>query len=80
LLTIPEVEMHAQVGDWLVVKSSTTGRPSRRGEIVSVGAGGEPPFRVRWVENDHQALVYPGPDAEVITASRLEQLDREHAE
>ena len=72
--------MHAQVGDWLVVKSSATGRPSRRGEIVSVGAGGEPPFRVRWVENDHQALVYPGPDAEVITASRLERLEREPPE
>lgn len=71
--------MHAKVGDWLVVKSRATGRPARRGEIVAVGALGAPPFRVRWTEDDHEALVFPGPDAEVITAERQAELNREQA-
>lgn len=69
--------MHANVGDWLIVRSSTTGRPARRGEILTVGTNGAPPFRVRWTENDHEALVYPGPDAEVVTAEQQARLDRE---
>jgi uncharacterized protein DUF1918 len=74
-------DARAQVGAWLEVTSSRTGRPSRRGEIAGVGgAGGALPFRVRWTGDDHEALVFPGPNAEVISARRSEQLDREQAQ
>ncbi|HEY7050402.1 MAG TPA: DUF1918 domain-containing protein [Jatrophihabitantaceae bacterium] len=72
--------MHAKTGDWLVVKSRTTGRPARRGEIVAVGTDGAPPFRVRWTEDDHEAMIFPGPDAEVVDAGRQAELDREQAD
>ena len=34
------------------------------------GADGAPPFLVRWSDNGHEALVYPGPDAEIRRAQR----------
>lgn len=55
--------MQATVGDRLHVRGSVVGQPDRTGEIVEVrGAGGEPPYLVRF-EDDHTALVFPGPDA-----------------
>jgi hypothetical protein len=68
--------MFAQVGDWLVVESRSEGRPARRGEIVGVSrADGAPPYRVRW-SADHEALVFPGPDARVLTTAELANPDR----
>lgn len=60
--------MHAQVGDWLIINSHAEGRPGRRGTIVAVGADGGPPYTVHWTEDDHEGVVYPGPDAEVLPA------------
>ena len=68
--------MKATVGDWLLVRSHTTDRPPRRAEIISVGAGGAPPYRVRWTDSDHEVMVFPGPDAEVVSPARLAELDR----
>jgi Domain of unknown function (DUF1918) len=71
--------MFARVGDWLVVESRNEGRAARRGEIVEVArADGAPPYRVRW-DADHQALVFPGPDARVFSTDRLASLDEAHA-
>ncbi|MFL6162537.1 MAG: DUF1918 domain-containing protein [Jatrophihabitantaceae bacterium] len=71
--------MFARVGDWLVVESRNEGRAARRGEIVGVArADGAPPYRVRW-DADHEALVFPGPDARVLTADELATHDRAHA-
>ncbi len=68
--------MFARVGDWLVVESRAEGRPARRGQIVEVGrADGAPPYRVRW-SADHLALVFPGPDARVVSSDRLASLDQ----
>jgi hypothetical protein len=68
--------MIAHVGDWLVVESRSEGRPARRGEIVEISrADGAPPYRVRW-SADHEALVFPGPDARVLTAAELATHDR----
>lgn len=72
--------MHAQPGDWLVVKSGSDARHSRRAEIISVSPDGVPPYTVRWLDTGHQALLYPGPDAEVVTAERQLELDRKEAE
>jgi len=62
--------MKAEVGDWLVIKSGTLGRPDLRGLITEVRVpGGEPPYRVRWLATGEEATVYPGPDAIVMTAA-----------
>ncbi|CAA9252014.1 MAG: hypothetical protein AVDCRST_MAG52-2109, partial [uncultured Blastococcus sp.] len=38
----------------------------RRGEVVGlVHEDGSPPFRVRWVEDGHETLVVPGPEAHI---------------
>jgi len=61
--------MRAQVGDWLAVHSRVVDMPSRYGEIVKVPhADGSPPYVVRWLDDDHPSLVFPGPDAVVTTA------------
>jgi len=58
--------MHATKGDWLVVESSVLDRPSRKGLILEVeGPDGSPPFLVRWADNGHEGLIFPGPDAHV---------------
>lgn len=58
--------MRAKKGDRLVIKSHRVGEPERDGEIVEVrGDHGEPPYVVRWSEDGHEGLVYPGSDAEV---------------
>ncbi|WP_157494264.1 DUF1918 domain-containing protein [Kutzneria sp. 744] len=58
--------MHAKPGDWLVIKSATLDKPSRRGMIMEAhGTDGTPPYVVRWTDNDHEAIVFPGPDAHV---------------
>jgi hypothetical protein len=69
--------MKAVVGDWLLVRTHTTDRAARRGEIVAVGADGAPPYTVRWTDADHEVIVVPGPDAEVVPAGRLAELDRQ---
>ena len=65
--------LHARVGDWLV----TGGRGgSRRGEIIEVEhPDGSPPYRVRWVEDDHEGIVFPGPEAIVVPAADLRRQD-----
>jgi len=58
--------MNAEVGDRLVVHGRHLGNGSRSGEIVEVhGAGGTPPFVVRWEGETTTAVVIPGPDAHV---------------
>jgi Domain of unknown function (DUF1918) len=55
--------MQAVVGDVIHVHGSVVGQPERTGEIVEVrGAGGEPPYLVHF-DDQHIALVFPGPDA-----------------
>ncbi|BDX33590.1 hypothetical protein TUM20985_41370 [Mycobacterium antarcticum] len=68
--------MKAETGDWLVVKSATTGRAEQRGLITEVhSADGTPPYVVRWLANDHDALVFPGPDAVIVTPGEQRAAD-----
>lgn len=68
--------MKANVGDWLVIKSGTIGHPDLRGLITEVrSAGGEPPYRVRWLATGEEATVFPGPDAIVVTAAEQQAAD-----
>jgi hypothetical protein len=62
--------MNADKGDWLVVQAAQVSQHGRRGLILDVrGTAGAPPYLVRWTDTDHEALVYPGPDARVEKAS-----------
>ena len=57
--------MRANVGDLLLVESSSAEQHRREGEIIEVqGPDGQPPFLVRWPDG-HEALCFPGPDARV---------------
>jgi len=62
--------MKAKVGDFLVVKGTTTERHDQHAEIVEVRSeDGSPPYVVRWLVTGHEATVYPGCDAVVVTAA-----------
>lgn len=64
--------MRATVGDQIMIMSRHLDEPVRVGQIVEVhGAGGEPPFVVRWQDGEHTGLVFPGPDAHITHASQL---------
>ena len=57
--------MQAVVGDRLHVHGKTVGQQDRMGQIIDVrGANGAPPYLVRF-DDGHEALVFPGADAEV---------------
>ncbi|HML01691.1 MAG TPA: DUF1918 domain-containing protein [Acidimicrobiales bacterium] len=58
--------MRAAVGDRLVVKGHRVGEPDRAAEVLAVeGEDGAPPYLVRWEEDGHEGLYFPGPDAVV---------------
>ena len=56
--------MQATEGDRIVVRGHHVGEPDRDGEIVEVhGDDGAPPFLVRWSDDGHEGLFFPGADA-----------------
>lgn len=58
--------MKAEVGDRLVVHAHHLGESERDAEILEVrGEKGQPPFRVRWSDDGHEGLFFPGSDASV---------------
>lgn len=61
--------VNASVGDWLIVK--TRGEHERRAIILAVRDDGSPPYTVRWTDDGHESVVFPGPDALVMTASSM---------
>lgn len=72
--------MKAHSGDWLIVHSHTDGALVRRAEIIATGDGGTPPFTVRWIEDDRESVVFPGPDAEVVSAGEKAEINRQQTE
>lgn len=68
--------MKARVGDWLVMKGLTVGQRDRRGIISGVrNEDGSPPYVVHWLDDDHVATVFPGPDAVIVTAAQQRAAD-----
>lgn len=56
--------MYAHKGDRIVVRSRTLDGLVRDGEVLAVEhPDGSPPYRVRWSDNGHVSLFFPGPDA-----------------
>ncbi|MEV0672027.1 DUF1918 domain-containing protein [Mycobacterium sp. NPDC050441] len=62
--------MKAHVGDFLVIKGTTTDQHEQHAEILEVRTeDGAPPYVVRWLVTGHEAMVYPGPDAVIVSAA-----------
>jgi hypothetical protein len=60
------------------VKGRTDSSAARRAMVLEAhGPNGSAPFLVRWIDSGHEALVFPGPDAVVVTAA--EQAEQDHA-
>jgi hypothetical protein len=58
--------MDAKVGDRIVVHGHRAHEPDRDCEVLEVhGAASGPPFLVRWSDDGHEALFFPGSDASV---------------
>ena len=64
--------MQAKVGDWLTIKGPAT----EQGLITEVRSpDGSPPYVVRWLDTGRVAMVFPGPDAVVVTADEKKVAD-----
>ena len=60
--------MQAKVGDRIVIRGHRVGEPVRDCEVLEVrGADGGPPYLVRWGDDGHETLFFPGSDAGVET-------------
>ncbi len=66
--------MRAEVGDRIVIAAAHVDGAVRDGEIVSTGAGGAAPYRVRWSDSGEETLFFPGPDAHVEHPEHVEQV------
>ncbi len=55
--------MRASVGDRLIVRGHIVGEADRDAEILEVhGEDGQPPYLVRWDDDGHEGLIFPGSD------------------
>ena len=58
--------MQATAGDRIIVRATHVGEPNRDGEVLEVrGEQGQPPWVIRWSDNGHEGLYFPGPDTVV---------------
>jgi hypothetical protein len=56
-----EVVMRVKVGQRIVFRARPDHGRDRDAEVLEVlGADGAPPYVVRWSDDGHEALVYPG--------------------
>jgi hypothetical protein len=58
--------MEANVGDKILISGHHVGDPAQEAVVLEVrGAGGGPPYLVRWQSDGHEGLFFPGSDAVV---------------
>lgn len=58
--------MKANVGDRILIRGHEVGRHEREAVVLEVhGEDAGPPFLVRWLDDEHEGLFFPGPDADV---------------
>jgi hypothetical protein len=58
--------MIAQVGDRIVLENVHLGDPRRVGVVTEVThPDGTPPYQVRWLDNGHTTLIFPGAEARI---------------
>jgi hypothetical protein len=60
------MDIHAKVGDKIVVDNTELGSPPRTGEVLEVlGEGDTAHYRVRW-DDGHESVFYPGSTAHAV--------------
>jgi Domain of unknown function (DUF1918) len=65
--------MRAKKGDKIIVDSGMIGGVRHVGLIVGLPhQDGTPPYRVRWMNNDHEGLYFPGPNSHIEPSKRSE--------
>ena len=65
--------MKAKVGDKIVIEGHHLGEPRRDAEVLDVrGPDGGPPYYVRWADDGHEGLFFPGSDASVVQFEHAE--------
>ena len=70
------VPHQAAVGDRLVVRAHHLGEPQRDAEILEVlGTDGAPPYLVRWSDDGHETVVYPGSDVYIASGCAVADSD-----
>ena len=58
--------MKAKVGERLVLEGTHVGDRRRSGVVIGLRhEDGSPPYVVRWLDDGHEGLVFPGPDAHI---------------
>lgn len=58
--------MNAAPGDRLVIRPHHVGEHARTGIVLEArGPAGTAPFVVKWLDDEHDVLIFPGPDAVV---------------
>jgi hypothetical protein len=56
--------MRAHPGDQIVIRGHVVGEHVRKGEVLEArGDDDGPPYVVRWDDNGHETLFFPGSDA-----------------
>ncbi len=61
----PQKEV-ARAGDWIEVHGHVQGQPPRHALVIEVlGTTGNEHYRVRWADDEHESIFFPGPDATV---------------
>jgi hypothetical protein len=62
--------MEATIGDRICIHGNIVGHEDKTGEIIEIhGAGGEPPYLVRFADG-RTRLMFPGPDAVIVPTPR----------
>jgi hypothetical protein len=60
------MDIHARMGDEIVVDSNELGHPPRRGEVLEVlGTGETQHYKVRW-DDGHESLFVPSTSAHIV--------------
>ncbi len=58
--------MKAHLGDRLVLEGVHQGDHRRIGVIIGIRReDGAPPYQVRWLDDGHESLVFPGSEAHI---------------
>ena len=56
----------ASEGDWIEVHGHVQGEPPRHALVLEVlGSAGNEHYRVKWADDEHESIFFPGPDAMV---------------
>jgi hypothetical protein len=68
--------MKAQVGDRLVLEGTHVGDRRRIGVVIGLRhEDGSPPYEVRWLDDGHEALIFPGSEAWIEPVTTAEGSD-----